>query len=154
MSKTALDIALHFLKFRARSVFEIEQKLKSKNFSEEEISKTTQVLIKNELLDDTKFVKMYVKDRNLFKPSGTFLLKMELTNLGLNDNLIEDALANQDEEELARRAIESKHRFRDFKLSADADWAERQADFQKKANFLQRRGFNLGVIMKVLKSSE
>lgn len=149
--KTALDIALHLLKFRARSVFEIEQKLKSKNISEEEISKTIQVLLKNELLDDTKFVKMYVKDRNLFKPSGTFLLKMELTKLGLNDNLIEDALVDQNEEELVCRALESKHRFRDFKLEADADWTERQADFQKKANFLQRRGFNLGVIMKVLK---
>lgn len=136
--KSAIDTALHFLKFRARSVFEIKQKLKQKNFSSEEIDKTIDVLVRNELLDDRKFVKMYVKDRNTLKPTGAYLLKMELKRLGLDENLIADAMVAQDEENLARRAIESKSRFI-------------EAEFDKKASFLQRRGFSMNVIMKILK---
>lgn len=137
--KSPIDIALYLLKFRARSVFEIRQKLKSKNITEEEIDKTVDVLIRNELLDDVKFVKMYVKDRNNLKPTGSYLLRLELKRLGVSENLIEDALAHQNEEELARRAIEAKARYR-------------SADFTKQTQFLQRRGFSMGVIMKILKS--
>ena len=138
--KSPIDIALHFLKYRARSVFEIRQKLKSKSVPEEEIEKTINILIRNELLDDTKFANMYVRDRNRFKPTGSFLLKMELKKLGIDQDLIEDVLAGQDEEELARRAIESKSRFI-------------EAEFEKKAQFLARRGFSMSIIMKVLKNN-
>ena len=135
--KNSLDTALYFLKFRARTIFEIRQKLQSKNFSEDEINKTIDVLIRNELLDDAKFVKMYVKDRNTLKPTGSYLLRLEMRKLGLAKNLIEDVMASQDEEDLARRAIESKHRYR-------------EADFSKQAQFLQRRGFSMGIILKIL----
>ena len=85
-----LNIALHYLKFRPRSVFEIEKKLKEKKISEEEIQKTVGVLKKNQLLDDEKFAKMWVRDRNLLKPEGSYLLKMELKKLGIAENTIED----------------------------------------------------------------
>lgn len=139
MAKSPIDIALYLLKFRARSVFEIRQKLKSKNITEEEIDKTVDVLIRNELLDDVKFVKMYVKDRNNLKPTGSYLLRLELKRLGVDENLIEDEMAHQDEEALARRAIEAKARYR-------------SAEFDKQAQFLQRRGFSMGVIMRILKN--
>jgi len=133
----SLKIALHFLKFRPRTVFEVEQKLKLKKISETEIKKTTSVLKKNGLLDDKKFAKMWVRDRNLLKPTGSYLLKMELRKLGIPDSDIENALEGQNEEELARKALESKHRYRN-------------ADFQKQAAFLQRRGFSTSVIFKIL----
>ncbi len=138
MAKDALAMALFFLKFRPRSVFEIEKKLKEKKISEQEIADTIRVLKRNKLLDDAEFAKMWVRDRNRFKPSGSYVLKMELKRLGLAEANIESALENQDEETLAREAIESKHRYRD-------------ADFEKQAQFLQRRGFSMNIIMKVLK---
>ncbi len=134
--KSPLDLALYFLKFRSRSIFEIRQKLKSKNVSEEEIAKTIDVLIRNDFLDDIKFAKAFVHDRNLFKPSGNYLLKMELKQLGVDENIIEDCLINQNEGELAKLALESKYRYRD-------------AEFTKQASFLQRRGFNLNIIYKI-----
>ena len=139
--KNSLDTALYFLKFRSRSIFEIKQKLKSKNYSIEEIEKTIDVLVRNELLNDAKFVKMYVRDRNLLKPTGLYLLKMELKKLGIDENLIDDETAGQDEEKLARRALESKSRYRN-------------AELDKQVQFLQRRGFSMNVIMKILKNRE
>lgn len=137
-SKDSLQIALHYLKFRPRSVFEVEKKLESKKISDTEIKKVISVLQKNKLLDDKNFAKMYVRDRNLLKPTGTFLLKLELKRLGISDQDIENALIDQDEEELAKKALESKARYR-------------SADFQKQAAFLQRRGFATNIIYKILK---
>lgn len=137
MNHNVLNIALHYLKFRPRSVFEVEQKLKSKKVPSQEIKKVISVLKKNELLDDKKFAKMWVKDRNHFKPSGSFFLKMELKKFGITEETIEKVLAGQDDEKLAHEAIESKSRLKN-------------AEFSKKAGFLQRRGFAPSVIFKVL----
>lgn len=138
MSKDALEIALHFLKFRPRSEFEIEQKLKQKGAIDSEIEKVISVLKKNKLLDDEEFAKMWVRDRNLLKPSGSYLLKMELRKFGVADEIIDSALAEQDEEALAKKALESKLRLKN-------------ADFNKKAGFLQRRGFSTNIVYKILK---
>ena len=138
MKKDALSVALHFLKFRPRSVFEIKQKLKTKGFEDKEIERLISVFKKEKLLDDQKFAKMWVRDRDLLKPEGSFLLKLELRKLGISDNDIENALKDQDEEKLARQALESKSRLK-------------QADFAKKAAFLQRRGFKTSIIYQILK---
>lgn len=134
----SLKISLQFMKFRPRSVFEVREKLKSKSIATEEINKTLSVLVENELLDDEKFAKMYVRDRNLLKPTGIFLIKLELRKLGLSEQNIETAISDQDEEELAKKAIEMKSRYRN-------------ADFAHQAQFLQRRGFGTAIIYKILK---
>lgn len=151
MKKDPLKIALFFLKFRPRSVFEIEKKLKEKKISEKEIAETIRVLKRNGLLDDAEFAKMWVRDRNRFKPSGSYVLKMELKKLGLPETDIDNALSEQDEEVLARQAIESKHRYREARLGSQGDADARRADFAKQAQFLQRRGFRMNIIMKILK---
>jgi len=148
MPKDTLKIALNFLKFRPRSVFEVKQKLQSKNIALDEIDKTISVFKKNGLLDDAKFAKMWVSDRNLLKPRGTFLLKLELKNLGISQKDIEAALEEQDEEKLALQALNSKTQLKSFRLGSPE---ARRADFEKKAQFLQRRGFGLDIIYKILK---
>ena len=139
--KSPIEISLFFLKFRPRTVFEITEKLKSKKISDKEIKEVISVLKRNGLLDDEKFAKMWVRDRNHFKPCGNFLLKVELKKLGIDEHLIEEAVSYQDEIKLAKQAIEMKNRYRN-------------AEFPKQAAFLQRRGFPMNVIFKVLKKEE
>ena len=138
MSKDALAVALHFLKFRPRSVFEVEKKLKQKRILDSEIQKTISVLKKNKLLDDQKFAKMWVESRNNLKPSGSYVLKMELRKLGVAAQDIEEAMKEQDEESLAKQALEMKYR-------------EREIEYEKKVGFLARRGFKTSVIYRVIK---
>lgn len=147
--KSPIEISLNFLKFRPRTVFEITEKLKSKNIPESEIKETIIVLKRNGLLDDENFAKMWVRDRNLLKPTGSFLLKLELKKLGIAEALIENVILDQDEEELAKQAIEMKGRYREVHLGSTAE--SRRAEFEKKAQFLQRRGFSMNTIYKVLK---
>ena len=138
MLKDPTQVALKFLKFRPRSVFEIEQKLKSKKISENEIGKVISVLKKNKLLDDENFAKMWVRDRNLLKPTGSFVLKMELKRKGISDDIIEEVLTPQRDKVLAKNALELKYR-------------DRNIDYEKKVGFLRRRGFSQSVIYEVLK---
>ncbi len=140
MAKDILSIALHFLKFRPRSVFEIEQKLKAKKILPAEIKKVIQILQNQKLLDDEKFAKMWVRDRNLLRPSGSFLLKLELKRLGIGAEIIDETLKNQDEETLACEALKMKYR-------------KREIAYEKKAAFLQRRGFSTSIIYKLLRKS-
>lgn len=137
MQKDALTIALRYLKFRPRSVFEIEQKLKTKKVSDKEIKNVIRVLKENKLLDDGEFAKMWVRDKNLLKPTGLYLLKLELKKLGIAQTDIENALKEQNEEELADRALEMKYR-------------QREIEYEKKVAFLQRRGFSTSIIYKIL----
>jgi len=139
MKKDALTIALRYLKFRPRSVFEIRKKLEAKRIDDKEIEKVVSVLKKNKLLDDKEFAKMWVRDRNLLKPSGSYLLKMELRRVGISDDIIEEVLTPQRDEVLAKKALEMKYR-------------ERDIEYEKKVGFLQRRGFSTGVIYKILKN--
>jgi len=114
--------------------------LVSQRIEEKEIANTIRALKTNKLLDDAEFAKMYVRDRNRFRPSGSYILKIELKKLGIDDELISDALENQDEEMLAEEALDSKHRYR-------------EADFGKQAAFLKRRGFSTNIIYKILKKN-
>lgn len=135
----SLQIALRFLKFRPRTVFEIRQKLRTKKISDKEIDKTIQVLKQNKLLDDLEFAKMWVRDRNLLRPTGAYLLKLELKKLGVADAEIAKALEGQDELALAKEALVSKRQYQ-------------KAEPQKQAAFLARRGFASSVIYKAVHS--
>ena len=66
-------------------------------------------------------------------------MKLELKKLGVVQDIIDQVLIGQNEEELAKKALSSKSRLK-------------QVSFQKKAQFLQRRGFKTAVIYKVIKN--
>ena len=74
-----LKIALHFLKFRPRSIFEIEQKLKTKGVPDKETKRVIEILKKNKLLDAAKNIDWIVE-----KPAIFF--KCEYGVFSKNDN--------------------------------------------------------------------
>lgn len=134
--KTALGTALYFLKFRPRSVFEIERKLKQKKYPLDEIKKTINTLKKEKLLNDKQFAIMWLRTRNSLKPSGRRLVFWELKKLGLAENIIEKTLENDDTIEIdkAKKAIQSK-----INIYKNLDKYKKK---QKILQFLSRRGFD------------
>jgi len=143
--KTALEIALHFLKFRPRSSFEIERKLKQKKFSPEEIKKTLETLQKQGFLNDLEFAKLWIRNRNLLRPSGRKLLFLELRRLGVDSEICEKSLNEEDlpDMEKAKMILERKEKNLG-KLSPD--------EFKEKMiGILLRRGFSWDIIKEVLK---
>ncbi|MEN3042130.1 MAG: RecX family transcriptional regulator [Fervidobacterium sp.] len=108
--KDPFQIALRFIKFRARSEWEVKNKLKQYGFSEEVISDTITKLKKSGFIDDEKFAYLYAYDSLVIRYKGPYRIRYELKQLHIDDYLIEDAikkvLSEVDIDEIIRKLTE------------------------------------------------
>lgn len=132
---------------RPRSVAEMTEKLTQKGFSEEIVHEVIEGFKKKSFLDDKKFAKLWVESRMTLRPKGAFLLRQELEEKGIEQDIIETALgqAKQEynEEEIAKNlAIARLKTFgKIHKLKAK----------KRIFDFLRRRGFSSEVAYRVIK---
>jgi regulatory protein len=133
----ALQQALLFLSYRARSESEIRRNLQKHEIPEAVIEETLEKLRKDGFANDGEFAKAWVENRSAFRPRSRRLMAMELRQKGLDDEAAKSALENVDDEALAyEAAIKRAARYKDL------EWIE----FRKKlSDFLARRGFSYGV---------
>lgn len=141
-----VDQALRFLSYRFRSEKEVADFL-TKKISEKEnikfsearespvISQIITRLRKLKYLDDHQFAKWWIDSRIKSKPQGISLIKFELAQKGVDEQIILDELENYpDQLELAKTALTKKIGTW-YKLSS--------LDLKKKIySYLLRRGFN------------
>ena len=147
----AKNAALRFLSVRPRTVREIRDKLREKEFAESEIGNTIDELQRAGLLDDAAFARMYIRNAMQVRPIGKVLLKRKMLLLGVDLKTIEAALADTlpeyDQRDLARASAE--------KFLARGKHTRRQPDAIKDrkrvGGYLARRGFTWDVIEPVLK---
>ena len=129
----AYQRALNFLSYRIRSEKEIRQNLNKHHIPEEIIEGVLDRLRGASLVDDQDFASQWVENRVHFKPRGKRALSSELLQKGISNQIIEDVLAELNEEELA-------YKFARKKITKLSELDEKT--FQKKlSGFLTRRGF-------------
>lgn len=92
----AREVALSQLDLRMRSEGEIEKKLAEKGFGEEVAQETLGFLREYDLVDDEAFAKSYAASR--LRNRGHFAIKEELKNKGIAGDLVQDILADFDED--------------------------------------------------------
>ena len=138
----ALQQALLFLSYRARSEKEIRQNLKKHEYPEEAIEYTMTRLRDNRLANDNEFAQAWVENRNTFRPRSRRALTMELRQKGLVEETMNNAVSDIDEETLAYEAAQKRApRF------LGLEWNE----FRKKlSEYLARRGFPYPVAASVI----
>ena len=137
--------AINFLSYRPRSSAEIRKNLRKYEVPELCIEPTIERLAKSRLLNDVDFAQTWVENRNTFRPRGARVLRAELRQKGIADEVIQFTLDEMvDEEKLVYLAGIKKAR----KLAkSHIEWQ----DFRKKlAAFLARRGFSYDVISPIL----
>jgi len=136
--------ALNYLSYRPRSINEIERNLRKYNVPEILIPDTIERLKQNNFVNDQEFAKMWVENRNTFRPRGKRALQLELRQKGIDNEEIQPILDEfVDEESLAYQAGIKKAN----KL-ANLEWQ----DFRRKLGaFLARRGFPYSVISPLLR---
>ena len=138
----AVQQALLFLSYRARSESEIRQNLRKHEMPEEVIEETIARLRQDGLANDGQFAQAWVENRSTFRPRSRRMLAMELRQKGLDEEAVSSALEDVDDEPLAYEAAKK----RAPRLKA-LEWV----DFRKKlSEFLARRGFSYSVIAPVV----
>lgn len=91
------DSALRTIERSYKTEKEIRDKLQLKEFDESTIEKTIQFLIEYGFLDDSKFAKMYIKDR--IRNQGRNKIKYSLIQKGVNKYLIDEVFEGLDKSE-------------------------------------------------------
>lgn len=143
--ENAYQKALHFLNFRPRSQQEVRQSLSKKGFADAVIETTLQRLVDQCYVDDRSFAEQWIENRSTFRPRSRRMLSYELSQKGITDQTIQDALEEigTTEEELAYQAALSRaQRYRSL------DWMTFR---QKIGGFLARRGFAYNTAAPVIK---
>lgn len=137
-----------YLKFRPRTEKEIRDYLYKKiintHFSRPQVEEIIEKLKEQGLIDDKKFVELYIKDRLLLKPRGEKLLKKELRAKGIRDDFIDDYFQNNsiDEEKIAKELLKKRWpRFQNLDVKKIKEKAFR---------FLLSRGFSYEVAKKTI----
>ena len=107
-----LGKVFNFLSYRPRSQKEVRDYLVKKKVDEEEITDVVKYLSEKKYLNDEEFARWWIEQRMTFRPAGWRLLKMELKQKGVGEEVAEKILSDKDikisGEELARKVVEKK----------------------------------------------
>ncbi len=133
--------ALHYLSYRPRSEEEVKRYLERKGLRSEQIEDILNRLDRANLVDDQEFARLWVENREAFRPRGRRALYAELRQKGVDRQIIEEAIEDVDEDAGAIKAAESRVR-----RLANLD---RQTFYRRLLGFLQRRGFAYDVSRRV-----
>lgn len=98
------ETALRTVERSYKTEREIRDKLLLKEFDDETIDKTIEFLKEYGFIDDSKFVRMFVKDR--IKNQGKNKIKYALLQKGVNKYLIDEVFEELDRDDEVKRAIE------------------------------------------------
>jgi regulatory protein len=131
---------LGLLARRPRSRAEIERYLTGRKLSEAEKSELTARLAERGWIDDRAFARLWVENRQEFRPRSSRALRMELRRFGIPEEDSREALQGIDEGSAALSAARKKAPRIRRAVGEDPD---ARFDFQKKMiAYLASRGFD------------
>lgn len=145
------NFALRFLSYRPRSEKEIRDKLKIKYQKSNIgnltllIDKVIQKLKEKKFINDEEFAKGWIESRQRFKPRSSRLIKIELKQKGIDQELIEQLFADRgsqvvDDLENAKKLVEKRiGRLRGL---------NKQKIYEKLGRHLASKGFSWNTIKK------
>lgn len=133
----AYQRALNYLSYRPRSRTEVQRNLSKHDVPPEAIEEVLYRLEENSLLDDLDFARKWVENRAAFHPRSRRALTSELRQKGVASHVIDQALKDVDDHEMAYKVAQNKLR----RLKG----LDRQDFNQKLYGYLTRRGFHYSV---------
>lgn len=130
----AYNRALRLIDRRPRSAREVRDNLKKNKVAPEDIDAALERLARNGLLNDAEFARMWVENREAFRPASKRAIALELRRKGVADDEIKAAVAGTNDAAAADKLAQAKAgRF------AALPWPEFRL---KLLGLLARRGFN------------
>lgn len=142
-------IAIHYISYRPRSVYEVKQHLQHKEIHAEHIATIIERLIEKQYLNDSDFAKKWVEYRLRHRPKGKFALAHELKEKGIPSSIIDEVLSNIDSDVEIERALQlGEKKLRQYK---GGEWKEVRV---KIIRFLTNKGYGMEIIMQILPKLE
>ena len=154
--KKLMEKALHFLSFRPRSERELCNHLETKiskrlRFGACDLEFSTDRIIDDVLarlkhlgyIDDVEFAKWWVGQRQTHSPRGARLIRSELFQKGVSQEIIDKILPDDEEGEVGRALKTAKKKLRSYDLKS-------KESKQKMGQYLARRGFDWETIKETL----
>jgi regulatory protein len=143
----AVDRALNFLSFRPRSREEVRRYLRRKQTPPELIQAALEKLHHLDLVNDQDFAEFWIENRNQFSPRGAQVLKQELRMKGIQREVVDELVSDEQDEELAMQAARKKAA--SLARQPAIDYA---TFYRRLGSFLQRRGFNYEITNRTVKT--
>lgn len=142
MSRSITEVAVGLLARREHSGLELRRKLKSKGFSDDDISQAIEQLRANKLLSEERFTESYINMRK-HRGYGPLRIEQELRERGVNAELAEQFLDRHNQE---WRAIMQQQYARKYGDEMALEYSDRA----KRAKYLQNRGFPLDWVFNII----
>ena len=133
-----LNAAYHYLSYRPRSEGEIKQWLHRRGYANEVAEQTIIKLREQNLSDDFAFARFWKENRLSFRPKSKRLIKKELRNKKVAQEIIEQVTEDIDDEVIAYK-LGSKR----ISTLAHLDYPD---FYRRLSSYLAYRGFGYEVI--------
>lgn len=133
--------ALEFISYKPRTVGETKKKLREAGFEDDIIADAVKELKKDGLLNDARYARQWVEERQMLRPRSRRVLEMELRRKGISDTLIQRTVEDVDDYASAYE-IASNRLYKYNGLS--------EFDFRRKLGaYLSGKGYTYDVISEV-----
>ncbi|MBE3561245.1 MAG: RecX family transcriptional regulator [Ktedonobacteraceae bacterium] len=143
----AVDRALRFLAVRPRSRAEVRRYLHRKGTTAELIETAIERLEQLKLLDDRDFASFWVETRERASPRGALALRNELRLKGVQRDVVEEVVSDEQDDERALQAARKKAIMLTGQPGMD------YATFQRRlGSFLRRRGFGYNIASRTVRT--
>jgi regulatory protein len=139
--KKAYNKAIEYLSYRMRSIKEVEDHLRKKEYNDAIIHEVILKLKEYKYVDDLEFAKAFVKTHWQTNGKGPSVIKRELAGKGIEQAMIEQALVQYNQEAQIEEAI--NHAEKVLKKNNNLSTVQLK---QKIEQHLMRKGFSYSVI--------
>jgi regulatory protein len=143
----AVDRALNYLSFRPRSREEVRRYLRRKEISPEIIEAALARLDRLDFVNDRTFAEFWIETRGQFNPRGAHALKNELRMKGVEREVVDELVDDEQDEERALRA--GRKKAMSLVNVPNMDYARFR---NRLGSFLQRRGFGYEVTTRTVRA--
>jgi len=146
IEQRAVDRALNFLSYRPRSREEVRRYLKRKETSPEIIETALARLDRLDFVNDRNFAGFWIESREHFSPRGARALKNELRMKGVERDVVDELVSDEQDEERALRA--GRKKAMTLINNSNIDYTTFR---NRLGSFLQRRGFGYQIVTKTVR---
>src|SRR5947208_1164181 len=146
IEQRAVDRALNYLSYRPRSREEVRRYLRRKETPPEIIETALARLDRLDFVNDRTFAGFWIESREHFSPRGARALKNELRMKGVERDVVDELVNDEQDEERALRA--GRKKAVTLVKASNIDYATFR---NRLGSFLQRRGFGYQVVTKTVR---